>query len=227
MTKTESSVLDQIDALLANTDPSQQDILVAMREGRLTRDQLRGLASQYFHLIDSLPRFVTMVHSVTTKHPEIRRALLNIAVAMELRPPSISDLWLQTCAALGLFSDTVREAEPTTSTSVCLSDFEYLCQAGSAQGIAALYAWMSRLPRVCRIEQAALREHYDLADGPGVQFFDIVGLQAESHAKALRSALEQLLRQYPEAEFAAVDAAHSAISAVQGMYTGVLAGTTA
>lgn len=223
MTTAESSVLDQIDALLVETDPSRQDVLIAMSEGRLSRDEVRAFASQYYHLVDALPRFVSTVHSVTIAHPAIRRTLLNILVPLELHPPSIADLWLQTCASLGLFSDTVKYGEPTTSTAACLGDFDYLCQNGTAQGLAALYAWMSRLPRVCRIEQAALAQHYDLTAGPGVQFFEVVGFQAESHARALRAALDELLRQYPEAGIAAFESARSAIVAVEGMYRGALA----
>jgi pyrroloquinoline-quinone synthase len=218
-----SSVLEQIDQLLAANDPSRQDVLVAMSHGTLSRDEVRAFASQYFHLLDALPRFVSTVHSVTIAHPAIRRTLLNVLVPLELHPPSVAELWLQTCASIGLFSDTVRSGEPTTSTAACLGDFDYLCQSGTAQGLAALYAWMSRLPRVCRIEQAALAEHYDLAAGPGVQFFEVVGFQAESHARALRNALDGLLRQYPEADVAALESARSAIIAVQGMYRGALA----
>lgn len=222
MTTADASVLEQIDALLRDTDPSRQDVLVAMSQGALSRDEVRAFASQYFHLVDALPRFVSTVHSVTLDHPAIRRTLLNVLVPLELNPPSIADLWLQTCASIGLFSDSVRSGAPTASTAACLGDFDYLCREGTAQGLAALYAWMSRLPRVCRIEQAAMAEHYDLAGGPGVQFFEVVGFQAESHARALRVALAELLRQYPEAGTVAYDSARAAIVAVEGMYRGSL-----
>lgn len=217
------TVLEQIDQFLAAHDPSDQDVLVAMAAGSLSRDEVRAFATQYFHLVDALPRFVSTVHSVTIAHPEIRRTLLNLLVPLELHPPSIADLWLQTCAALGLFSDSVRSSEPTASTVACLSDFDYLCNEGTAQGLAALYAWIGRLPRVCRIEQAALAEHYGLQGGPGVQFFEVVGFQAESHVRALRVALAELLRQYPEAGVAALESARSAVVAVEGMYRGALA----
>jgi hypothetical protein len=85
---------------------------------------------------------------------------------------------------------------------------------------------MSRLPQVCRTEQTAFSAHYDLASGPGVQFFEVVGFQAQSHARSLRQALISLLDQYPEASDAAVDAARSAVVAVEGMYRGTLASLT-
>lgn len=223
MTSAGTTVLEQVDAMLAERDPARQHVLVAMSEGRLSRDEIRAFAAQYFHLIDALPRFVSTVHAATTAHPSIRRTLLNVLVPLELHPPSVADLWLQTCAALGLFSDSVRQGEPTTATAACLGDFEYLCQSGSAQGLAALYAWMTRLPKVCRLEQTALAAHYDLAAGPGIHFFEVVGFQAESHARSLRTALVALLDEYPEAGPAAFDAARSAVVAVEGMYTGALA----
>jgi pyrroloquinoline-quinone synthase len=221
-TTTGMMVLDQIDELRAANDPSNERLLRAMAAGELSRDEVRAFASQYFQLVDSLPRFVSTVHSVTRDHPHIRRTLLNLLVPLELHPPSIADLWLQTCAALGLFSDSVRAGEPTTSTAVCLGDFEYLCQSGCAQGLAALYAWISRLPMSCKVMQRALAEHYDLASGPGVQFFEVAGFQAESHVRALRQALIALLDEYPEAGPSSLEAAHGAIRAVQGMYDGAL-----
>jgi pyrroloquinoline-quinone synthase len=226
MTTTGASVLAQIDELRSENDPAQTPLMRAMANGELSRDEVRAFAGQYFQLVDALPRFVSTVHSVTRNHPAIRRSLLNMLVPMELNPPSIADLWLQTCAALGLFSDTVRKAEPNVATSVCLDDFEYLCQAGCAQGLAALYAWITRLPRSTRTMQSALAAHYDLASGPGVQFFEVVGFQAESHARALRASLTALLDEFPEAGPSTLDSAHGAIRAVQGMYAGALVGVS-
>ena len=222
-TTTSASVLEQIDELRSANDPAETPLLRAMSAGELSRDEVRAFAAQYFQLVDALPRFVSTVHSVTRNHPAIRRSLLNMLVPMELNPPSIADLWLQTCAALGLFSDTVRKSEPNVATSVCLDDFEYLCQSGCAQGLAALYAWITRLPQSTRTMQRALAEHYDLTSGPGVQFFEVVGFQSESHARALRAAIVALLDEFPEAGPATLDAANGAIRAVQGMYAGALA----
>lgn len=224
MTIATDTIIGRIDEVISASDPTKDPLLSAMAAGRLSRDELRAFASQYFHLVDALPRFVSTVHSVS---PDvgIRRALLNVLVPLELTPPSIGDLWLQTCAALGLFSDTVRSGQPTASTSACLSDYEYLCGEGSAQGVAALYAWMSRLPVVCRIEQGALAAHYDLSSGPGIQFFDVVGFQAASHARTLRSALTTLLDRNPAEADNAVYAAKSAVTAVQGLYVGALGAT--
>lgn len=221
MTNASDAIIARIDEVISASDPTSDPLLSAMAAGRLSRDELRAFASQYFHLVDALPRFVSTVHSVSPD-ASIRRCLLNVLVPLELTPPSIGDLWLQTCAALGLFSDTVRSGEPTASTSACLSDYEYLCGEGSAQGVAALYAWMSRLPVVCRIEQAALAEHYGLSSGPGVQFFDVVGFQTASHARTLRTALASILDRDPECADNAVYAAKSAVAAVQGLYVGAL-----
>lgn len=224
--KPSDAIIERIDEVISASNPGSDPLLAAMAQGRLSRDELRAFASQYFHLVDALPRFVSTVHSIS-HDAVIRRTLLNVLVPLEQTPPSISDLWLQTCAALGLFSDTVRSGSPTASTAACLSDYEYLCGEGSVQGVAALYAWMSRLPIVCRIEQGALAEHYDLRSGPGVQFFEVVAFQAAAHARALRGALAQLLDRDPEAADHAVYAAKSAVTAVQGLYLGALGATTA
>lgn len=224
MSTASEMTLARIDEVIGASDPASDPLLSAMSSGRLSRDELRAFASQYFHLVDALPRFVSTVHSVSLD-AQTRRSLLNVLVPLELNPPSIGDLWLQTCAALGLFSDTVRSGQPTASTAACLSDYEYLCGEGSVQGVAALYAWMSRLPIVCRVEQAALAQHYELASGPGVQFFEVIGFQASSHSRALRAALTTLIDRNPESADHAFYAAQSAVRAVQGLYTGALGAT--
>lgn len=223
MQTSDQSVREQVDARLAASDPATQPLLVAMAHGQLSRDELRVFAGQYFHLVNSLPRFVSTVHSVT-EDAHTRRTLLNVLVPLELNPPTPADLWLQTCAALGLFSDTVRSNEPTAPTAACLGDFSYLCQAGPVQGVAALLAWLNRIPVVCRLEQLAFAEHYGIASGPGIQFFEVACFQAQSHARALRGALDHLLAAQPGAATAALEAIDAAIVAVQGLYAGVLAG---
>jgi pyrroloquinoline-quinone synthase len=222
MTSENPTTIERIDALIDASDPASEPLIEALASGALSRDDLRVFAGQYFHVIDALPRFVSTVHSVTAD-PNWRRMLLNVLSPLELNPPSAADLWLQTCAAIGLFSDTVRSGEPTTATAVCLGDFEYLCQSGSAQGFAALYAWMGRLPRVCKALQQALADQYDIVSGPGVQFFEVLGFQGKQHARILRSGLVQILETYPQASDAAYHAADDAIRAVKGMYVGALA----
>lgn len=217
-----SPIIERIDELLAAHDPAEQPLLSAMADGRLSRDELRSFATQYYHLMEALPRMVSTVHSVTIDHISIRRMLLNILVPLELNPPSVAELWLHTCASIGLFSDSVRTSRTTSATAACLGDFEYLCREGSAQGLAALYAWMCRLPQVCRIEQAAFAQHYGLVEGPGVRFFEVVAFQTQSHARGLRGALGSLVSEFPEAEMAAFEAARSAVIAVEGMYMGAL-----
>lgn len=217
-----SEMIRQIDETIAATSPAHEPLFIAMSKGELPREGLRAFMREYYHLVDSLPRFVSMVHSHTSDHA-MRRALLEVLAALELKAPSIGELWLQTCSAMGLVSSDVRTNVPNLTTETCLSDFEYLCTESTVRGVAALYAWMSRLPMSCKVQQKALEEFYDLRSGPGVQFFNVMKLQSTSHARVLRSILHELLTQNPENATMALHAAESAIAAVRGSYAGTLA----
>ena len=217
-----AAAIARMDAFLAENSPVATPMLKAIETGALSRDELRAFATQYFHLVDALPRFVSTTHSVTIAHPKLRRMLLEVLMPMELQPPSVAELWLQTCASLGLFSDSVRSSDQNASTSVCLADFEYLCQSGCAQGLAALYTWMRRLPKACAMLRDGLAEHYDLAGGPGREFFDVVIFQFEAHARAIRAGLEGLIDEFPDSAEVAVDAVRGATRAAEGMYAGAL-----
>ena len=82
MTKASETVLARIDEVIGASDPASDPLLSAMSSGRLSRDELRAFASQYFHLVDALPRFVSTVLSVTLD-AQTRRSLLNVIVPLD------------------------------------------------------------------------------------------------------------------------------------------------
>lgn len=213
----DESLLHDLDQLIATQDPSTNPLIQAMTAGTLSRDDLRVFAAQFFHVVEAMPRMISCVHSVTPSL-EHRRSLLHMLVAAELHDPTVADLWLRTCAALGASSDEIRSAHPTRATAACVGDFEYLCKQGSIQGIAALYAFLSALTPLCRVQQPALAQHYGVRSGPGVQYFEIVGFQAASHARALRRVLVQAVGDDTYAAAEATAAARAALVAFDGLH---------
>jgi pyrroloquinoline-quinone synthase len=194
--------------------------LVGWRDGKLTRDDLRAFATQYFHMVASFPRMASTVHSIT-RDASIRRTLVSLLDAVELRTPTPTDLWLQTCASIGLFSDSVRQAECTNATEACLNDFFYLCQQSPASGLATLNAWLRMQPTLCRMQGEALVDHYGMHAGPGLAFFESYGYLASNHTPALRMSLERAIDGNDAARDAR-GAAEAAAVALRGMCAGVV-----
>ena len=209
-----------IDELCDASSLVEHPLIAAWGEGTLNRDELRAFATQYYHHIEAFPRYVSTVHSIT---PDAltRRALLEVLWSAESRTPTAADLWLQTCAALGLFSDSVRSAQCTPTTEACTNDFFYLCQSSTVSGLAALYAWSRQLPATCKVQCEALKQEYGMNSGPGLEFFEVCGYSGAAHAQSLRVALKHSICNAESAR-EATGAADAAMTALRGMFSGAI-----
>lgn len=183
--------------------------------GELSRDELRAFAPQFYALVDAWPRIVSSTHSITPD-PAVRRQLVRVLQALDAAPPTAADLWLQTCSALGLFSDTVRAAEPSHATEACINDFTYLASHTPTSGVTALIVLARELRMLCRRVRPGLI-HAGLETGPGATFFDVVSYTAEIQERTLTSALALEARdEHATAEIA--DAARTSSIALRGMF---------
>lgn len=187
-----ASIVDRIDAEVAASSVASTPFIQAWLAGELNRDDLRTFAAQYYHQVAAFPRYVSRLHSVC-ESVDTRRTLLEILTAAEGSSPTLADMWLRTCAALGLFSDTVRASTPSAGTASCISVFRELCGQGEVAGLAALYSCTTQLPQLCRGMRDALEHHYGMNPGPGLQFFELREYAGSQHAKLLRNTLEQAI----------------------------------
>lgn len=195
-------------------------LVTAWAEGQLSRDDLRAFATQYYQHLNALPRYVSTVHA-GCDDLQIRRTLLELLTVIEATSPTVSELWLQSCAALGLFSDSVRQATSTTATQACINDFVYLCQSGTAQGLAALYTYVRQIPQVARLQRQGLIDHYGMTQGPGIEVFDVRSYRAGVHAGHLREALVRAI-DCDDMAREALGATDAALTALRGMFSGAM-----
>jgi pyrroloquinoline-quinone synthase len=207
-----------IDEAVAERGVATQPFARAWAEGRLTRDDLRAFAPQFHHLIDGWSRAISTVHA-GCRDEATRRALIVHLQEVELHTPSLAGLWLQTSAALGLFSDSVRQAPMAQDTEACINDLRWLCREGTVSGLATLYAWAAQLGPLARAWQSGLVDHYDMPSGPGLEFFEVAATMANSLRRGLSKLLADQIRSSDQAE-AAVHAAGAAITAVNGLVSG-------
>ncbi|MBC7645395.1 MAG: hypothetical protein H7123_09715 [Thermoleophilia bacterium] len=180
-----------IDVLLEVTPLIQHSFVTAWVDGSLSRDDVRTFAPQLFVHLDRWPRYISTAHAITGD-AEIRRVLSTALEFVEPAGASAADLWLQTCSALGLFSDSVRRAELTDATDHCVNDCFYLCGHTTLSAVTALYVVACQVRDLCRETRSGLAQ-YGLASGPGATFFDVIGYSAEMQAKRLRTTLESLI----------------------------------
>ena len=200
-----------IDEVVAARELQDHPFMLAWSGGDLSRDDLRAFAGQFFHLVDALPRCVSRIHA-STADVRLRRPLVGILTALDGQPPTPADLWLQTCASLGLFSDSVRSAPIAAGAEQCLFALSRVASSGPVEGLAALYALLRGMPVICRLQREALNAHYGMHGGPGLAFFDSFGYQADAHTRTLRELLT-LTIDSEAATFAAQSAANEALDA--------------
>lgn len=218
-------IVQSIDEVAAEGALASHPFIDAWQAGTLSRDDLRAFATQYFHHVESFPRYVSALHS-RTDDAATRRVLVDVLADLERRTPTLSDLWLQTCAAVGLFSDSVRRAERTHPTEACVNDFFWLCQEGTVSGLAALYVALRQVPAACRAQSAALIDHYGVNSGPGLEYFDVAAYAAGHHAQMLRDAMAALIASDDLAR-EATGAANAAVTALRGLFAGAMPVATA
>jgi pyrroloquinoline-quinone synthase len=215
-------VLQAIDQLVADTGTADHPSLRAWSAGEFARDDLRTFASEFYHLVDALPRAVARTHA-GTEDQAMRRPLVGVLAALDASAPTPTELWLQTCAALGLFSDSVRRAELSAGARGCIGTLEAMATGGPVTGSAALYALLRQLPVVCRITRDGLRDHYGMDSGPGLAFFDAFLYQTQTQAAALREVLAAAIRSDEDTAHAQA-AAGDMLAAFDGLLAGSLAG---
>src|SRR5881628_1090678 len=111
MTKTKfrSEIIKKIRAKSILNHP----FYVKWSQGRLSVEELRVYAKQYYKFVEHFPRFVSSVHSNCVE-PEIRKVIMkNLAdeEGFKTNVPNHPQLWINFCNALGIDGDSISKSE--------------------------------------------------------------------------------------------------------------------
>lgn len=192
----------------------------AWQAGRLSLDDLRCYAAQYYPHVAAFPRYVSAVHA-NCGDLETRRMLLENLIEEERGGDNHPELWLRFARGLGLSREAVQAAEPRPETGACVETFLALTREGSvATGLAALYAYESQIPAVSRTKMQGLEAFYGMKDARAQAFFRVHAEADVRHSEAERKALLRTAKT-PEERAEAVEAARRACEAVWKLLDGV------
>jgi len=151
-------------------------------EGRLTREELASYAGQYRHAVVALAD--AAANAAAAAEPAIRVQLDEHAA----EEAAHVDLWDDFGAAIG--ADAGAPAEPETQECArAWADPD----RGFLPTMVALYAIESGQPPISHTKAQGLREHYGMATGPGVAYFDLHARRDHEHAAAERALIEPRL----------------------------------
>lgn len=189
-----STLFTRIDSLLEEKSMLKHPFYQAWSNGKLTKEMLRGYASQYYQFVKDFPRMVSAVHSNT---PDIsaRQELLANLVDEELGSENHPSLWMRFATALGSTIEEVNGATPLSTTRELVETMMDVCRNCSFQeGMATLYAYEAQIPEVSRVKIDGLREFYGIDDPEAIKFFSV---HQEADVYHSRSEKEMIQRHLP------------------------------
>jgi len=214
------SVSQAIDSKVSARAMLSHPFYQAWTEGRLSLDDLRSYARQYFHHVEAFPRAVSAVHS-NCAEPAGRRMLAeNLAEeeGIEAGKQDHASLWLMFACGLGENEAGVRSQQLNAGTQGLIDTFRRLSRQSYAAGLGALYAYESQFPGVATAKIEGLVERYGILDEETLRFFRVHAIADVEHSAVCRGLLDRL----PENERAeAVAAGDELAGALWNFLSGV------
>ena len=140
-------------------------------QGKLSLDELRGYAKEYYPFEKEFPRFISAAHS-SCEDLSARQALLENLVHEERGEENHPELWLRFAEGMGVSRDEVKEHFHSDETQNLLRVFRKHANSGNTlDGLAALYAYERQQPDVARQKIEGLKAFYGIEEPSTLQFF--------------------------------------------------------
>lgn len=205
----------QLEARIAKYDLLCHPFYKAWSAGRLTRDDLREYAQDYYHHVEAFPSYLAAL-GLRLEDGSLRRAILanmrdekGIEGSKGKRSVPHSDLWLDFAEGMG----STRNLEwhsPVPQVRQLIAYFHRVASEGTVeQALAAFYAYESQVPRVAKEKESGLRQMYG-ADDKTCGYFALHATEDVYHSRVWRNLLEEQIAARPESADAALDSAEKA-----------------
>ena len=205
----------QVAAKSLLTHPFYQD----WKEGKLSLDDLRIYARQYYHFEKSFPRFLSAVHS-RCPDTRARKIILRNLWDEEHGTPNHPELWLDFAAGLGMTNEEVESAHSHPNTQTLLDTYAEICSTRPfSEGLAAIYAYEVQVPEIAVEKEAGLRDRYGMTDDSSLAFFSVHAEIDRVHSSAEAEALSDTTDSDDEA--AIESALNASLDAWWGFLDGV------
>jgi pyrroloquinoline-quinone synthase len=211
--------LQALDQLIQSRTILKHPFYQAWQRGELTRQQLATYAQIYYPHVAA---FCGYLESAIEQAEEagVRAELEQNLIDEQLHPAPHSELWLDFAAGLGLDRTEVVSATPRPAAEHIVTTFQRLSQAGSAQALAALYAYESQQPEVSRQKSDGLRQFSGVDDTETLAYFEVHAETDIEHRLGERLALQRCLESGASPQ-GVLDSANQALDAYWGLLDGV------
>ena len=189
--------LNELESRVARYDLLCHPFYKAWSEGKLTAEDLRDYAADYYHHVAAFPTYLSAFHS-RLEDGELRRNVLRNLADEEIEGRAHADMWLDFAAGMGAARGEVTSSRPISEIDTLIEHFREVARTGSrAEVLAALYAYESQVPRVAVEKAKGLRERYG-ADGKTCSYFTLHQFADVQHAAVWRDELVREINERPE-----------------------------
>lgn len=220
MTVRAGTVLERVDALIAEHHLLKHPFYTKWREGSLPREALQEYARQYYAFESTFPRLLSALHS-RTDDAAVRQSILDNLWDEEHGEVNHAEMWLRFGEGIGVDRADVRSAQWNEGTQELLSTYWSAVSEGPlAAGVAALYAYEGQVPEVATEKINGLRQHYDVDDARTLSFFTVHSTLDIEHSGAERDMIGSLAASEAD-EAAAVAATRAALDGWWGFLSAV------
>jgi pyrroloquinoline-quinone synthase len=210
---TTAEFFKELDTRIAKYDLLCHPFYKAWSAGRLTREDLREYAQDYYHHVEAFPSYLAAL-AIRLQDGELRRAVfanMSDEKGAEGDKSAIphSDLWLDFAEGMG----STRNLEwhtPVPEIRQLIRSFQHVATEGTPEeALAAFYTYESQVPRIAVEKERGLREMYG-ADDKTCGYFALHATADVHHSRVWRNQLEKRIEAYPEAAETSLDAAENA-----------------
>lgn len=172
----------QVNSIIKSRHLLQHPFYIAWTEGKLTREQLRHYAEQYFYNVLAEPTYLSAVH-FNTPHFHDARNSGDISVRQEVLKNLIDEehgeknhpaLWKTFAFALGANDQSLAAADALPETQNLVSTFRDIClNQPFYAGLAALHAFESQVPDIAAVKIDGLARFYGMTNPQDYEFFSV------------------------------------------------------
>jgi pyrroloquinoline-quinone synthase len=221
----------QLESRISKYDLLSHPFYQAWTAGKLTRDDLRQYAQDYFHHVEAFPTYLAEL-GVRLDEGELRRAIL-ANLADEKGGEDVfgeparahSELWLDFAEGMGSGRNLCRHS-PLPEIKQLTAFFHRVASEGTPEeALAAFYAYESQVPRVAKEKARGLQEMYG-ADQRTVAYFTLHTTADVHHSRVWRDQLAKQIESHPENAEKALAAAENAAKSLWQALDGIEARRT-
>ena len=211
-------VIEEIDKRIQERSILKHPFYQSWKMGKLTREMLQEYARQYYKHVAAFPQYLSAVHTQMDNATDRRLVLQNL-MDEENGENNHPELWLRFAEATGVIRNDIGTV-PTAETEDFIKNFLKHCKNSIVEGIAALYAYESQIPKVSEEKINGLVAHYGVTSDSGLEYFKVHMTADVEHSAAER----ELIRKYvtdEETKKKVLEAVSNTLDAYWNMLSGI------